>query len=94
MNDKCKQCRGACCEVVKIDAPTPDYIEWIEGRAVKLHGGTALLPCICRHLTDDGKCDIQASKPLFCQNMEVGGTDCQTIVRLLRPSLAKNWGWL
>lgn len=92
MNAHCQQCRGACCEVLRVETPTKHHQDWLGGRTVAAGSGFVLVPCVCAHLTD-GRCGIEATKPTFCATMEVGGADCKTAVRLLRPELAKEWGW-
>lgn len=72
--------------------PTPDHKEWLAGRTVAVGRGSVLVPCLCAHL-QDGLCGIEATKPEFCRTYEVGGADCRSVVRLLRPALAKEWGW-
>lgn len=92
MNELCKQCRGACCMVLRVETPTAQHLDWLGGRTAVDAKTFTLVNCRCRHLTD-GLCLIEANKPEFCATMEVGGADCKTVVRLLRPVLAQEWGW-
>jgi Fe-S-cluster containining protein len=80
-----------CCKVLRVETPTPDHVRWLEGRAVETSadetGAYAFVPCVCRHLTGDGKCGIQDSKPVFCALAPVGGEMCRQVLRKFRPDL-------
>lgn len=80
--------------MLRVETPTPQHKEWLDGRTLSRTEGFVLVPCQCAHLTAEGLCGIEATKPEFCRTMEVGGQDCRTVVRLLRPALAKEWGWM
>lgn len=93
MNEFCEQCKGACCEGLRVPQPVGDRLDWLGGRILASGEGSAMLNCRCRHLTSGGLCAVQADKPRVCIEFEPGGNDCRLTVRLLRPKLAKEWGW-
>ncbi len=91
MNSLCVECQGMCCKVLRIDAPTPDHVRWLEGRTLALGadewGQFAFVSCRCKHLSNLGTCTIQERKPWFCKVHEPGGKMCADVLRKLKPEL-------
>jgi len=90
---KCDECRGACCELLIMRVGNSAHWELLLARGIVVHGEEAFVPSRCRHLTADGLCEIQETKPEPCRNAGVGARVCQACVRVQRPALAEKWEW-
>jgi hypothetical protein len=65
---RCKQC-GECCKWIMIHMGSILYDEkWVEGRGGQRRGAYAVLPCRCKWLTPDNRCEIHGEqKPIWCK---------------------------
>lgn len=90
MHPLCERCRGACCEVLRVEAPTDEHREWLTGRAAAFgadeRGSFVLVRCRCAWLTSEGRCSVYDRRPSFCRVLEPGGADCLTVREALRPA--------
>ena len=76
MNPTCRDCRGACCKWLLVATEYPPAVEFLaETRGKRVQGGV-LVRSRCRHLTDDGLCSIQDTKPMACRVFAVGCRLC------------------
>jgi Fe-S-cluster containining protein len=67
MKQRCKSC-GRCCQYLLVDAGGIDYdLDWARGRDGVINGNIVLIPCRCKHLTEENKCKIHDNKPLYCK---------------------------
>ena len=76
MNPTCKACRGACCRWLLYPTRDEGTIAFLVAtRGIRTLDGV-LVRSKCRHLTDDGLCSIQETKPMACRVFQVGCRLC------------------
>jgi Fe-S-cluster containining protein len=84
----CIRCRGACCELIHVDASHCGFpkvaVEQFEMRGTHIKGMIYAMVAPCPKMTSEGLCGVQDEKPLACAIMPVGGEDCFSSVKLRR----------
>lgn len=83
MHPACKECRGACCELITFSYKADETLDqYFQVRAKKTDLGYSF-ESICPKLKD-GKCSIYENRPHICDVYKVGCDACKNAIKLRR----------